>query len=234
MLVTGFGPFQEKYPVNPSFEITRSLPQELPPLVSDGTKINIIPYGSPIRVSYDEVRQSVPKIYESMIDRVDLVLHIGMASGRNFYTLEEIGHRDGYHKNKDVDGHVLPEDDGVLRFADCPVAMTTSLNYPEVLRKWQMTVLGLAEESPGFGADCRPSQDAGNYLCDYIYFNSLAWYARQSGNFTAGMASDRPVLFLHVPAESDDEALARGRAVTIALIEVMAEALVLSRAKLMA
>lgn len=234
VLVTGFGPFQGKYPVNPSFEIARSLPQELPPLVLDGTKVNIIPYATPIRVSYEEVRQSVPKIHEALLDRVDLVLHIGMASGRNFYTLEQIGHRDGYHKNKDVDGRILPEDDGVLRFADCPAAMTTSLNYPEILRKWQMAVLGLAEESPGFGADCRPSQDAGHYLCDYIYFNSLAWWGRRSGNLTDGMASDRPVLFLHVPAESDEEALARGRAVTIALIETMVEELVLSRASLMA
>lgn len=234
ILVTGFGPFQAKYPVNPSFEITRSLPQELPPSAADGSQVTIIAYGTPIRVCYETVRELVPKVHESYIDNVDLVLHIGMASGRNFYTVEEIGRRDGYYKNKDLDGKTLPEDDGLLRFADCPVSMTTSLNYPAVLRRWQMMMLGLPEDSPGFGADCQPSNDAGNYLCEYIYFNSLAWYGRRSGNLIDGMASDRPVLFLHVPAESDEEALARGRVVTLALIEAMVEELLLSRANLVA
>lgn len=234
MLITGFGPFQDKYPVNPSFEIARSLPQELPTLASDGTSTNLIAYGTPIRVCYESVRDLIPKIHESYIDKVDLVLHIGMASGRSFYTLEQIGHRDGYHKNKDLDGKTLALDEGLLRFADCPIDMTTSLNYAGVLGRWQTAILDLAEGTPGFGADCRPSKDAGNFLCDYIYFNSLAWYGRRSYNVVDGMASDRPVLFLHVPAESDERSLAMGRAVTLALIQAMVEELCLSRANLQA
>lgn len=229
VLITGFGPFQDKYPVNPSFEIARLLPQELP--AADGSKANLIAYGTPIRVCYESVRELVPKLHESYIDSVDLVLHIGMASGREYYTVEEMGHRDGYYKSKDLDGKTLPEDDGLLRFADCPVNMTSSLDYAAVLRRWQSIVVGLPENSPGFGADCRPSNDAGNYLCDYIYFNSLAWYGRQSGSLTGGMASDRPVLFLHVPADSDEQALAKGTDVAVALIEAMVEELCLSRAK---
>lgn len=234
VLVTGFGPFQSKYPVNPSFEITRSLPQELRTPAADGSRTNVIAYGTPIRVCYEEVRELVPKIHEAYIDSVDLVLHIGMASGRDFYTLEQIGHRDGYHKYKDVDGKILPEDDGLLRFADCPAAMTTSLNYAAVLGKWQTIMLGLPEDSPGFGADCRPSNDAGNYLCDYIYFNSLAWYGRRSNNVVDGMASDRPVLFLHVPADSDPQTLERGMVATLALIQAMVDELCLSRVNLQA
>lgn len=234
VLVTGFGPFQDKYPVNPSFEIAKSLPQELPRSARGGPKTNIITYGTPIRVCYETVRELVPQLHESHCENVDLVLHIGMASGRKFYTLEEIGHRDGYHKNKDLDGKALPEDDGLLRFADCPQDMTTSLDYAAVLGRWRMILRGLPEDFPGSGADCRSSSDAGHYLCDYIYFNSLAWYGRRSGNLVDGMASDRPVLFLHVPAESDEQTLANGKVVALALIEAMAEEMYVRKASLQA
>lgn len=222
VLVTGFGPFQTKYPVNPSFEITQSLPASIPAPTADGSQINIISYGTPIRVCYEEVQELVPKLHEAYIDTVDLVLHIGMASGRNFYALEQIAHRDGYHKHKDLDDRTLPEDDGLIRFPDCQEHLTTSLDYAEVLRRWQSIILGLPEDSAGFDADCRPSHDAGHYLCDYTYFSSLAWYGRRSGSVDGGKPPDRPVLFLHVPADSDEQTLARGRVVTMALIEAMA------------
>ena len=45
---------------------------------------------------------------------------------------------------------------------------------------------------------------------DYIYFNSLAWFGRRNGVLAGGEAKDRPVLFFHVPAESDVAALERG------------------------
>lgn len=234
VLVTGFGPFQDKFPVNPSFEITKSLPQLLPTSAGDDTRTNVIAYGTPIRVCYDTVRDLVPKLHESYLDTVDLVLHIGMASGRDYYTLEQIGHRDGYHKNKDLDGKTPAENDGLLRFADCPVEMSSSLNCREVLRKWRSRIEALPANSPAYGADCRPSNDAGNYLCDYLYFNSLAWYGRRSGCMDDGAAADRPVLFLHVPAEADEQTLAKGNIVTLALIEAMVEELRLERINLQA
>ena len=95
VLVTGFGPFQERYPINPSFEITRSLPDALETLTPDGREVQIISYGVPIRVCYDEVRELVPVLHENYIGTIDLILHIGMASGRNHYTAELYAHRDG-------------------------------------------------------------------------------------------------------------------------------------------
>lgn len=96
VLVTGFGPFQDQYPVNPSFEITKSLPEHLPATSSRDVSIRIIPYRHPIRVCYDDVRELIPKLHEGHSGSVDLVLHIGMASGRKFYCAERLGHRDGY------------------------------------------------------------------------------------------------------------------------------------------
>ena len=221
VLVTGFGPFQERYPINPSFETARSLPDTL--TTADGQDVRIVGFGTPIRVSYGEVRDLMPVVHESFLGSVDIVLHIGMASGRSFYTLELYGHRDGYTKNRDLDGRTLPTNDGLVHFGDCPAMMTTSLDCDEVLRRWKTNLLYAPENSPESGADVRASEDAGHYLCDYIYFNSLAWFGRRSGKLDGGRASDRPVLFLHVPADSDAHTLEKSRRVTMALIEAMVD-----------
>lgn len=223
VLVTGFGPFQQRYPVNPSFEITRSLPETLPHLTSDGREIQIISYGTPIRVCYEDVRELVPLLHENYLGTIDLILHIGMASGRSHYTTELYAHRDGYTKNKDLDGKTLPPDDGFNHFGDCPIMMTTSLDISDVLSRWETKINDLPKSSAAYGADCRPSEDAGRYLCDFIYYNSLAWFGRRNGKLDGGQVTDRPVLFLHVPAESDSKMLEKGKQVALSLIEAMAE-----------
>lgn len=223
VLVTGFGPFQERYPVNPSYEIAKLLPNLLPGTTKNGRRVQIITYDNPIRVCYDEVRELIPPLLESFYETVDLVLHIGMSSGRDFYTAEEYAHRDGYSKNKDLDGETLSAYHGLEFFDDCPPIMTTSLDCEDVLRKWHLNLASTPETSPGLNAECRLSEDAGHYLCDYIYYNSLAWYGRKNKSLTGGDVTDRPVVFLHVPAESNSYILQRGRAVAIALIEAMVE-----------
>ncbi|KAH9807328.1 Protoporphyrinogen oxidase, partial [Teratosphaeria destructans] len=118
ILVTGFGPFQEKFPVNPSYEIARSLPATLPRGQHDAATIHIIGYASPIRVCYDDARDLLPPLLAAYSPTVDMVLHLGMASGRQYYTAERYGHRDGYTRNKDVDGRVPPPDEPHARFPD--------------------------------------------------------------------------------------------------------------------
>lgn len=223
VLVTGFGPFQERYPINPSFEITRLLPETLQDLASDGKEIQIISYGIPIRVCYQDVRELVPLLHENYFGTIDLILHIGMASGRQHYTAELYAHRDGYTKNKDLDGKTLPPDDGAKHYPDCPIMMTTSLDFSDVLSRWKLKIEGLPKGAAAYGADCRPSEDAGRYLCDFIYYNSLAWYGRRNGKLDGGKVTDRPVLFLHVPAESGSEMIEKGTQVAQALIEAMVE-----------
>ena len=61
--------------------------------------------------------------------------------------------------------------------------------------------------------DARPSNDAGHYLCDFIYYASLAHFYKAGG--------ERPVMFLHVPGEAEEEDIERGREVAIALIRGM-------------
>lgn len=215
-------PFHDRFPINPSYEITKLLPALLPPVPGHATSVRIITYPHPIRVSYDEVRTLVPAILASYTDAIDLVLHIGMASGRAHYALERLAHRDGYSKSPDVDGKRLAPDAGTDYFGDCPHLLTTTLEYDEVFSAWQR---GLRD-----GPDAPPlvpteeSNDPGHYLCDYIYFNSLAWFSRRSRKMLSdGGVEDRPVLFMHVPAESDPETLRRGVVATTALLRAMAD-----------
>lgn len=50
--------------------------------------------------------------------------------------------------------------------------------------------------------DVRVSEDAGRYLCDFIYYSSLAHLWKHN--------EERRVVFLHVPVDSDAKAIATG------------------------
>ncbi|KAJ0149659.1 hypothetical protein CTA2_537, partial [Colletotrichum tanaceti] len=64
-------------------------------------------------------------------------------------------------------------------------------------------------------SDLRISEDAGHYLCDFIYFSSLShlWKAQKH----------RRVTFLHVPSDASEESVARGTELTLQLIRSIAE-----------
>ena len=65
--------------------------------------------------------------------------------------------------------------------------------------------------------DVRISTDAGNFLCGFIYYNSLAHYFNIKED-------ERPVIFLHVPDLSNSEdKLKEGWEATVALIKALVE-----------
>lgn len=137
--------------------------------------------------------------------RYDIVLHIGMAFQRAYYSLETLAHRDGYTK-KDVNGDSMSDDTLWKDEYRSPEVFHTSFNTEDVWRRWKA---GLTDE------DLRPSDDPGRYLCDFIYYTSLAEYWRH------GSDQKRPVMFLHVPAGYEKDDLERGRKVTLGLIEAL-------------
>jgi len=189
-------------------------------------------HADPIRVSYAEVRSLIPALLSSYIETIDLVLHIGMASSRDHYALERQAHRDGYSRNADVDGEKPARDEGEVDFGDCKHILTSTLDYDGVYEGWRANLTDYSDGS-GEGKLLVPteeSNDPGHYLCDYIYFNSLAWFSRQSrkvgGESGGGVETEgeeRPVLFLHVPAESDAVTLRKGVVATTALLRSMAD-----------
>ncbi|KAI1075083.1 peptidase [Whalleya microplaca] len=221
VLVTGFGPFKEQYPINPSGEIAASLPDYLPPdRVKDPAHqtpagfpaVRILKLPAPIRVGYEVVRDLVPKLWDDAEQKVDYAIHIGMAGPQAVYSLERRGHRDGYDK-KDVDGQLLGDEQRHKRegdswiWHDVPEELLTDLDIERIYKRW-------VERSPK-DLKLQISEDAGRYLCDFIYFSSLAHLWKQQ--------RPRKVVFLHVPLHPDEESLARGKELVLQLIRSIVE-----------
>ncbi|WYZ34562.1 hypothetical protein EsH8_I_000838 [Colletotrichum jinshuiense] len=234
VLVTGFGPFKAQYPINPSWEIAHSLPAYLPPLRAKNPKdhpsepsslplpaVRILVHPEAIRVNYQTVRALVPQLWDPATHpRIDAAVHIGMAGPRLFYSVERRGHRDGY-TFPDVDGNRLDDEDRRKEEGDdwvwhgMPHEIETNLDLDDVLARWKT-------HSPE-GSDLRISEDAGHYLCDFIYFSSLAhlWKAHKH----------RRVTFLHVPSDGSEEAVAKGTELAVQLIRSIAESELRRRSK---
>ncbi|KAK6841913.1 peptidase [Apiospora arundinis] len=234
ILVTGFGPFKDQYPINPSWEIARSLPEYLPadrvkdpahqtsdtPLLSPRRRVRILVHPAPVRVNYEVVRGLVPSLWDDDDDpegcggRVDAVLHIGMAGPQRVYQVERRAHRDGY-LIKDVDGLLLDDerrrreaggDEGWI-WEGLPTELLSDLNVDDIHKRW-------VEHCPK-GLDLRISEDPGRYLCDFIYYSSMAHLTKQS--------RPRKVVFLHVPCDQSQEVIKSGVEIATQLIRSIAE-----------
>ncbi|KAI0484796.1 putative pyroglutamyl peptidase type I [Xylariaceae sp. FL0804] len=232
VLVTGFGPFREQYPVNPSWEIASRLPDYLPaerakdPVARQQQQqsapppllpaVRILQLPEAIRVSYEVVRGLMPELWDAddgSSTAIDYAVHVGMAGPRpGHYALERRGHRDGYAK-RDVDGRPLDDE---ARHRDqgagwvwhgLPRELETDLDAEDVHRRW-------VARSPK-DLSLQVSDDAGHYLCDFIYYSSLAHLHKQRRR--------RNVVFLHVPLHSDEHSLALGRELVLNLIRSIVE-----------
>ncbi|KAF2011600.1 pyroglutamyl peptidase-like protein type I [Aaosphaeria arxii CBS 175.79] len=231
VLVTGFGPFLERFPKNTSWEIASTLPALLPATSDNPTPIHIHVHHAPIRVAYNSVRSLIPKLLppENPITPVpSIILHIGLAAGRDFYTLENGSHGRGYGAIPDVDGERFTDQESEEAFprSSFPPVLKTSFDTSDVLSRWKANLTDIHPTSdarssshipPKRVPDVRLTPDAGNFLCGFIYYNSLAHYFDIKED-------ERPVAFLHVPDLSSSEvALDVGREVAIALIKALVE-----------
>lgn len=202
------------------------LPVLLPPTPSCPVAIRIIFYPYPLPVAYDEVRCLVPRLYEAYEGRVDIVLHMGMASERNYYSIEKQAHRDGYDAHADMNDAKMDKDDGESFWADCPQTLETSLAFDDIFQRWRSNLLGTPNASPDLdNIMIRPSLDAGHFLCDFIYYSSLAehWRKKKDQTCEDDKIDERPVMFMHVPCWAGANELKKGRSVTIALVKAMAQ-----------
>ncbi|KAJ4348488.1 uncharacterized protein N0V89_009864 [Didymosphaeria variabile] len=218
-------PFLDKFPKNSSWEIASTLPALIPASPTNPTPIHIHVHHEPTRVAYHKVVDLVPHLLppgSHQHPAPDIILHIGLAAGRTFYTLEQGSHGRGYGKIPDVDGQRFLDEDAEARFPKdiFPPVLHTSFDTADVLVRWREG-LGHPHLEAGLllGAapDVRISPDAGNFMCGFIYYNSLAHYFEKKED-------ERPVAFMHVPDLSgSDEKLAVGRDVAIALIKALVE-----------
>ncbi|KAF1920622.1 hypothetical protein BDU57DRAFT_552970 [Ampelomyces quisqualis] len=225
VLVTGFGPFLSKFPRNSSWEIASTLPALIPTSPTSPTPIQIHVHHEAIRVAYKHVTALIPQLLppnNPLHPEPEIILHIGLAAGRDFFALEQSAHGRGYHQIPDVDGERFPDGSAEAAFppAKFPPVLKTSFDTSDVLARWKAnlgysSVEGSADDEDA--PDVRLSSDAGNFLCGFIYYNSLAHYFSVSGE-------ERPVAFMHVPdLSSSEDKMREGREVAIALIKALVE-----------
>ena len=129
--------------------------------------IKIHTHPEPIIVAYKNIRETIPKLLfpESPEDgsadpttsqqsnhphakgklhtskpNFDVVLHIGMAPGRKFFTLETCAHRDGYNR-PDVDDETLEHDTFWQQEYDAPKTLHPDFDTDDVWRKWKTALM---------------------------------------------------------------------------------------------
>ncbi|THV03361.1 peptidase C15, pyroglutamyl peptidase I-like protein [Dendrothele bispora CBS 962.96] len=204
VLVTGYGPFRQ-YKENPSWFAVRTLHNTV---IHTSTSTSSNP--EPIHITSLEV----PVVYSAVLDIVPglhaappilpssvpddfptppqggytLIVHVGVA-GPTELRVEMFGDKTGYdkpdHEGKLAD--IVGEEDGqpVRGFNEERYGM-----FPERLQI-QVPVDPLLEGCANDGTTLVTSIDAGQYLCDFIFYCSLA-ESKMAGRNT-------PVLFIHCP-----------------------------------
>ena len=95
-----------------------------------------------------------------------------------------------------------------------PEVLHPAVDVMRVLRYWDKA-LGMKE-------DVRVSEDAGRYLCEFIYWCSLA-HCEVQRNKGEEVDKRGKVLFLHVPGEADGPAINKGVDIVVALCKAIAE-----------
>lgn len=195
------------------------LPALIPASSDNPTPIHIHVHHDAVRVAYRHVVDLVPRLLppnNPMLSRPDMVLHIGLAAGRDHFAVEEGAWGRNYAKIPDVDGERMPDAamEKLFPASRFPGRLSTSFNTPDVLSRWKAN---LNVEGCRSIPDVRISQDPGNFLCGFIYYNSLAHYYSITQDV-------RPVVFLHIPNISRcEEDMRGGLDVTIALIKALVQ-----------
>lgn len=227
ILVTGFGPFGE-FKVNPSWLAVKPLHDTIltaDSLSRVDEHDKAVPLGRPIHVTtlevpteYEYVLNTVPGFHarppvlplDNSIapphDGYDFILHVGVAPPGPL-RVERLGHKSGYTK-KDASGELAPiivqslteqkessddeESKGPLRgfaagYETFPDVLATNIDVDHLVKDLQQS-----------GTAIQTSDDAGRYLCDFIYYCSLAESRRSLYHNPPDNKNDTPqVLFLH-------------------------------------
>jgi len=155
----GFGPF-EGHPVNASWEAVKELSKRDFP---DGVNLHT----KDIPVEYLYVEEEIPNLEKEL--NPDLIIHVGVSGVTECLQIEERAHSYGYVRG-DIKGN-LPNK---ALDQEC---LTTSLDIADLRMFCDKCCCSCRIER---------SEDAGRYLCEFIYYTSLR----------AGLA---PTLFVHVP-----------------------------------
>jgi pyroglutamyl-peptidase len=231
LILISLQPFDEAGPGNLSYSVVTTLPKFLPATRSSQVPVRIVAHPYDIPVIYNEVHSLVPRLYEAYSREVDVWLHLGMRPGQDSYSIELVGHRDGYDE-KDITGHTLPAIETNSFFPDCPERLEGTLDTEDVFSRWRSKLLDAPDVSPQLGSvRIRKSTDPGHFICDFLYYSVLAEHWRRKDGVDGGPRPPdlMPVMFLNVPTDNTVEQLRRARHVTICLLQAVAESWNLKR-----
>ncbi|CAF0873766.1 unnamed protein product [Rotaria sordida] len=182
VLITGFGPFRSVLN-NPSWEVAKALKAYL----EWQRPIHIIL--EEMHVTYDDVSTRIPDYWLKY--NPTLVIHIGVAVGTKEIQIERCACNIDYCY-QDNDG-CLPEDGRCVK-KDAPPMLTTLLPVDDICAKVQRRT----------NMPVSVSNDAGRFLCEFIYYQSL-------------FIDRKRTIFIHIP-ELDENNTIENLAKTIQLI----------------
>lgn len=166
VLVTGFGPFFN-HKINASWEAVKEMATL--GIEHEGQKVPLETREIP--VIYKTISESIPVLWDEV--KPVLCVHVGV-SPYNCVKLEKFGRNIGY-RSVDINIELPPHDNCCIPSG--PDIIQTVFNVDEVSRE-------VVEKIPNI--QVQVSEDAGRYLCDFIYYTSL--YHNRA-----------PVVFVHVP-----------------------------------
>lgn len=166
VLITGFGPFPG-VPDNPSAWLAEMVAAD-----PQGHDCHL--HAEILPTEWDSVAARAPQLFEALQPRV--LLHFGLCRYAQGFRIERAAHN-----------RILPRADmtGAL-----PETRTILPNGPDRLDT-DFPVASLAAHLRTRGLAAASSRSAGRYLCNFLYYRSLAWAAEQ----------ERPPLacFVHIP-----------------------------------
>lgn len=187
ILVTGFGPYPGT-PENPSEHLVRALAERnARPPAGTSLTTHILP------TSWTEVARLMPAMLAE--EQPDVAIHFGHAAKARGFRLEEVA-RNRTAAMADVDGRLPAR---TLIAAQGPRLLRTDV--PLDTLQLRLRALALSTEL---------SQNAGNYLCNNVYYLSMT-YAK--GRLRPALS-----LFVHIPPASffqTADALEKGAAAII-------------------
>ncbi|XP_064474454.1 pyroglutamyl-peptidase 1-like isoform X2 [Ornithodoros turicata] len=151
VLLTGFGLFRD-YKNNSSKEVV----SELSRMGIPGVRI----VTAELPVEYEVVSKTVPELWEK--HKPVLAVHCGMNANADALTLEKVANNGGYGSVDNVGA--CPQ--GGLCTVECAsdLLLCTRLDVDAVCKRLQEDKLDVP---------VKVSQDAGRFLCEFIYFTSL-------------------------------------------------------------
>lgn len=165
ILVTGFGPFRN-YIVNASSEAVKELAKLWP--TTELRNIELITKVLP--VSYEDVSAAISKLWKEH-DPI-LVIHVGVSNKVNCLTIEQVAHSTGY-KQLDIYNR-CPNEECVP-----PKVLKTEIDVNSLCNS-------INENSSNSKCTACISRDAGRFLCEYVFYQSLN-------------IGTQTTLFVHVP-----------------------------------